>query len=142
VYFWTLLEWNLAIICNCAPSLRPFFREYLKDTVDKALNSLSTRSKYKETNKDTLASQQNIELRRTYTVNSEKPFNCNGSVSSTSSRQLASLPQAHPESSRHTHFLDMGHSPEFVPTNSPWSVSKTNTTYAGPNDVKKPYGEV
>lgn len=149
VYFWTMLEWNLAIICNCAPSLRAFFREYLKDSVDKALNSLSGRSKYKETNKSSLASQRNIELRRTYTVESEKPFNARASVrskdgddSSTSSQQLASLPQAHPKNSNRNASLDMGGSDDFVPNDSSWSKSQINITCAGPEKAKRPYGQV
>jgi hypothetical protein len=145
-----MLEWNLAIICNCAPSMRAFFREYLKDTVDKALNSLSSRSKYKSTTKDTLASQQNIELRRTYTVESEKPFNKahgsviskDGSLSSVSSQQLASLPQVHPKYLNRNDFTDARGASQFVPNDSAWSNSETNITYAGPVHVKGPYGEV
>ena len=148
VYFWTMLEWNLAIICNCAPSLRAFFREYLKDSVDKALNSLSGRSKYKETHKSSLASQPAIELKRTYTVESEKPFNVQGSVrttkdddaDSTSSEQLARLPQAHPKNNRNTS-LDIEGSDAFVSKNSSWTKSNINITCTGP-DAQKPYSEV
>ena len=149
VYFWTMLEWNLAIICNCAPSLRAFFREYLKDSVDKALNSLSGRSKYKETHKSSLASQhQAIELKRTYTVESEKPYNVRGSVrtkeedaDSTSSEQLASLPQAHPQNSNRNASLDIEGSDAFVSKNSSWTKSNINITCTGP-DAQKPYSEV
>jgi hypothetical protein len=143
-----MLEWNLAIICNCAPSMRAFFRHYLKDSVDKALNSFSGRSKYKETHKSTLSSQQAIELRRTYTVESEKPFNVHGSVrskdgdaSSTSSQQLASLPQAHPKNSRHGS-IEIGSPDAFVSDNSSWAKSKINSTCAGPERAQKRYGEV
>lgn len=151
VYFWTLLEWNLAIICYCAPSLRAFFREYLKDTVDKALNSLSSRSKYKETtNKDTTVSQTNIELRRTYTVESEKPFNTrtsvrskDGDASSTSSQQLASLPQAQPKNSSRNYYSGTNVSDQFVPVSpQSWSNSKINITCSGPNTQKNTYAEV
>jgi hypothetical protein len=149
VYFWTMLEWNLAIICNCAPSMRAFFREYLKDTVDKALNSLSSRSKYKSTTKGSLASQQNIELRRTYTVESKKPFNAHGSViskdgsvSSVSSQQLASLPQVHSKYSDHDNFSHARRAIQFSPNEPAWSISETNITYAGPVHMKRPYGEV
>jgi hypothetical protein len=148
VYFWTMLEWNLAIICNCAPSLRAFFREYLKDSVDKALNSLSGRSKYKETHKSSLASQRAIELKRTYTVESEKPFNVQSSVrtkdedaDSTSSEQLASLPQAHPKNSHRNASLDIEGSDTFVSKNSSWAKSNINITCTGP-DAQKPYSEV
>jgi len=148
VYFWTMLEWNLAIICNCAPSLRAFFREYLKDSVDKALNSFSGRSKYKETHKSSLASQRAIELRRTYTVESEKPFNVHGSVrskdgdaSSTSSQQLASLPQAHPKNSTRNASLEIGGPDAFVSNNSSWAKSNINITCAGPEKVQKRYGQ-
>ena len=149
VYFWTMLEWNLAIICNCAPSLRAFFREYLKDSVDKALNSLSSRSKYKETHKSSLASQhQAIELKRTYTVEPEKPFNVRGSVrtkeddaDSTSSEQLASLPQAHPKNSNRNVSLDIEGSDAFVSKNSSWTKSNINITCTSP-DPQKPYSEV
>jgi hypothetical protein len=147
VYFWTMLEWNLAIICNCAPSMRAFFREYLKDTVDKALNSLSSRSKYKSTTKGSLASQQNIELKRTYTV--ESKFNDHGSivskdgsVSPVSLQQLASLPQVHPKYSDRNNFSRVRRASQFVPNDSAWSDSETNITYAGPGHVKGPYGEV
>jgi hypothetical protein len=149
VYFWTMLEWNLAIICNCAPSLRAFFRHYLKDSVDKALNSISGRSKYKETHKSSLASQPAIELRRTYTVESEKPFNVHSSVrskdgdaSSTSSQQLASLPQAHPKNSNRNASLDIGGPDAFVHNNSSWAKSNISITCAGPDRVQRRYGEV
>jgi len=149
VYFWTMLEWNLAIICNCAPSLRAFFREYLKDSVDKALNSLSGRSKYKETHKSSVTSQRAIELKRTYTVESEKPFNMRGSVrskdedaDSTSSEQLASLPQAHPKNSNRNASLEIGGSDDFVSNNSSWAKSNIQITCAGPEQTHKPYGQV
>lgn len=149
VYFWTMLEWNLAIICNCAPSLRAFFREYLKDSVDKALNSLSGRSKYKETHKSSLASQRAIELKRTYTVESEKPFNVQSSVrtakdddaDSTSSEQLASLPQAHPKNSHRNVSMDIDGPDAFVSKNSSWAKSNINITCTGPA-AQKPYSEV
>lgn len=147
VYFWTLLEWNLAIICNCAPSLRAFFREYLKDSMDKAISSWSGRSRYRETTKGTMASQQNIELRRTYTVvESEKSFNGQTSTkpatdedaSSTSSQRqvlgnVVEVPQAHVRDPKGT-FFDMGESPpQFVPTHSsPWSDAKINSSCSGP----------
>ena len=144
-----MLEWNLAIICNCAPSLRAFFREYLKDSVDKALNSLSGRSKYKETHKSSLSSQnQAIELKRTDTVESEKPFNVRGSartkdddVDSTSSEQLASLPQAHPKNSNRNAYLDIKGSDAFVSINSSWTKLNVNITCTSP-DAQKPYLEV
>ena len=149
VYFWTMLEWNLAIICNCAPSLRAFFREYPGDSVGPALLCLSGRSKYKETHKSSLASQhQAIELKRTYTVESEKPFNVQGSVrtkdddaDSTSSEQLASLPQAHPKNSNRNVSLDVEGSDAFVSKNSSWTKSNINITCTGP-DAQKPYSEV
>jgi len=151
VYFWTLLELNLAIICNCAPSLRAFFRAYLKDTVDKALNSLSSRSKYRETNKDTTASAHNIELKRTYTIHSEKSLNNaeshRGDASSTNSDRSnypAEVPEAHTRKSNRTTFLDMDPSPppHFAPNESPWARSQIDITITGPNSPTRPYAEV
>lgn len=126
--------------------MRAFFREYLKDTVDKALNSLSSRSKYKETNKDTIASQQNIELKRTYTVESEKPFNVRSSAvskddaSSTSSQQLASLPQAHTKNYSRN-YLDAQGPNQFVPAEPSWSTPEISITRAGPDPGQRPYRE-
>lgn len=137
-----MLEWNLAIICNCAPSMRAFFREYLKDTVDKALNSLSSRSRYKETNKDTIASQQNIELKRTFTVESEKPFNVHTSVTSEgdASSTNSSHPQAHTRNYSRT-YLDAKGPDQFVPAKPSWSTPNISITSAGPIPAQRPYGE-
>jgi hypothetical protein len=151
VYFWTLLEWNLAIICNCAPSLRAFFRAYLKDTVDKALNSLSSRSRYKETNKSNTMSSQNIELKRTYTIHSEKSLNNNdshtGDASSTNSDRTdypAEVPEAHIKKMRQSTFLDMDPSPppQFAPNQNPWARSQVDITITGPASPTRPYAEV
>lgn len=156
VYFWTLLEWNLAIICNCAPSLRAFFRAYLKDTVDKALNSLSSRSRYRETghSKDTMqSSQTEIELRKTIHVESEKPLDSRRSSTprdphyfdlehSPPREPVPKIPQAHTRDERRKTFLDMGGSqsspPEFVPTNSDWSNSEVSIVISGPEDAHRP----
>ena len=152
VYFWTLLEWNLAIICNCAPSLRAFFRAYLKDTVDKALNSLSSRSRYKETNKSNTMSSQNIELKRTYTIHSEKSLNNNndsqpGDASSTNSDRAdypPDIPEAHMKKGRQSTFLDMDPSPppQFAPNQNPWARSQIDITITGPTSPTRPYDDV
>jgi hypothetical protein len=152
VYFWTLLEWNLAIICNCAPSLRAFFRAYLKDTVDKALNSLSSRSRYKETNKSHTMSSQNIELKRTYTIHSEKSLNNAdsqaGDASSTNSDRTdypAEVPEAHVKNGRQrSTFLDIDPSPppQFAPNQNPWARSQVDIVITGPASPTRPYAEV
>jgi hypothetical protein len=150
VYFWTILEWNLAIICNCAPSLRAFFRAYLKDTVDKALNSLSSRSKYRETNKSNTTSTHNIELKRTYTIHSEKSLNHDshaGDASSTNSDPTdypADIPEAHLKKGRQSTFLDMDPSPppQFAPNQNPWARSQVDITITGPASPTRPYADV
>lgn len=119
--------------------------------MDKALNSLSSRSKYRETmSKDTMqSSTTEIELRKTINVESEKPFE-HGRASaprdphyfdlehSPPREPMPRIPEAYANDRRKT-FLDMqGSPPEFVPTNSDWSNSQVSIVISGPEDTHAP----
>lgn len=90
-------------------------------------------------------SHNNIELKRSITVESEKPLNVrvrdkeNDSDSESSQRlePVLELPQAHLQDKRKT-FLDMkGSPPQFVPTHTPWSESQVNIVVTGPEEAKR-----
>lgn len=126
-----------------------FFKTYLKDSVDKALNSFSTRSRYKETNTDgTVASHNNIELKRSITVESEKPFNVrmrDVDTDSETSQRLDTVheaPKAHLPDSRNLFLGNDGSQPQFVPTDSPWSDSRINIVVTGPQQKRNTHEDV
>jgi hypothetical protein len=96
-------------------------------------------------------STQNIELKRTYTIHSEKSLNHTdsqaGDASSTNSDRAdypAEVPEAHTKRGRQSTFLDMDPSPppQFSPNQNPWARSKVDITITGPASPTRPYADV
>lgn len=96
-------------------------------------------------------STHNIELKRTYTIHSEKSLNHNdsqaGDASSTNSDRTdypAEVPQAHVKKEQRATFLDMDPSPphHFAPNESPWARSQVDITISGPASPTRPYADV
>lgn len=52
LYVWSIVELHLAIICACAPSLRAFFRHYLRDTLKRTFDTFGSASYYGGSRKD------------------------------------------------------------------------------------------
>lgn len=88
LYVWSVVEWNLGIICACAPSLRVFFRSYLMTSFNRSKGSKGSQNSNhggdrksagmcwgnKQAALDDYPPSHAIELKRSVTVESDTDF--------------------------------------------------------------------